>query len=248
MGRHSGTRSSCSLLTPYTTRYQHRTNERLQTRLVSTNPSQLLCFSDWGTLEMLCASVRLGLIFCKVSLRLSVDTVTCRGQLQCRPPFYILPLLLQTPFPFSPHLLFFYAPVPLFLNSLSASVSFPLSPPVLCMCLWMRLSHVPDIFSHKSQREALRRNGRQRAASFLSHCWMCFSQFSSRSLIPFCFPPLFVPIRKDKTLSDSPRPQWYWMENKLRNIEAKYQICILRKNVSCIIISSQTSLIKSFQV
>lgn len=179
-------------------------------------------FSDWGTLEMLCASVRLGLIFYKVSLRLSVDTVTCRGQLQCRPPFYILPLLLQTPFPFSPHLLFFYAPVPLFLNSLSASVCFPLAPPVLCMCLWMRLSHVPDIFSHKSQRETLRRNKRQRAASFLSHCWMCFSQFSSLSLIPFCFP---------HSLSHKKRYHIIRFSHTavLRNIEAKYQIWILRK-------------------
>lgn len=81
---------------------------------------------------MLCASVRLDPIFCKVSSRLSVAAVTCRGkQPTAVPPSFFIFFRCSSKLhslSFFPHLLFFYAPVPLFLNSLSASVSSPPPP------------------------------------------------------------------------------------------------------------------------
>lgn len=192
MGRHSGTLSllsgcsspTCSLsgrsrLTPYQTRSQHCTNERLQTRLVRMrfNASWLFfwhrgcfvpqCILAWYFVKSPCVSL------CRPS------RVVARGQLQCRPPFFILfrcSSKLHSLSVFFHHLLFFFAPVPL--NSLSASFSF-LSPPLpSCACVCECDSVMWWIFlaANHSVRRWGETSGHVQPAS--SRC-LCFSQFSS---------------------------------------------------------------------
>lgn len=254
MGRYSGTRSllsgcssaSCSLagrshLTPYPTRSQHRTNERLQTRLVSPISWKLECFSNWGTREMLCASVRLDLIFCKVSLRLSVAAITCHGMRPTAvPPSFFIFFRCSSKLhslSFFPHLLFFYAPVPLFLNSLSASVSF--SPPLpSCACVCECDSVMCWIFlatNHSVKRWGETSGNVQPASSRIAGCaFPSFPLFCSFSFVLFFSPSLshkkrYYIIRF-----------WYWTESKLRQ-----NIRFLFWEKHCITISSQTDSFKS---
>ncbi len=171
------------------------------------------------TLGMLCASVHPCLIFCEVFSHLSVLAVTCCGtRLTAVPPSFLYSSAAP-PNSSPPSLLFLYAPVPL--NSLSGLSLFFLLPPILCMCLWMRLSHVMDIFSRKSQR-----NQRQRAAasSRIAACaFPSFPLFSS-----FC--SFFLSHKKEMLEMRFPQPlldnsDIKWRTNGDKTISCCFSSC-----------------------